>query len=175
MSARPQPDALACGCSPAELREIGVKPRLIPHRTFPGNRPSSVILLPKLTPYTIGQLLSLYEHRTAVQGFVWGINSFDQWGVELGKRLATNVRTTLCSDSTRSRGALMHFPEEHSDPSSRCPSLTSPATSCHGLSLCSCQVPFPPPPGTALPGGHVCTWIFACRCANKFAISGAMG
>ncbi len=50
-----------------------------------GNRPSNVLLLPRLTAYEVGQLLALYEHRTAVQGFLWGINSFDQWGVQLGK------------------------------------------------------------------------------------------
>jgi len=60
-----------------------------------GNRPSNVILLPRLTAYETGQILALYEHRTAVQGFVWGINSFDQMGVELGKVLASQVRKQL--------------------------------------------------------------------------------
>jgi glucose-6-phosphate isomerase len=73
----------------------------VPHKEFPGNRPSQVLLLPVLNPYTTGQLLALYEHRTAVQGFIWGINSFDQWGVELGKVLAKQVRTQLSA----SRGA----------------------------------------------------------------------
>jgi len=62
---------------------------------MPGNRPSNVILVPKLDAYSTGQLLALYEHRTAVQGFVWGINSFDQMGVELGKVLASKVRQQL--------------------------------------------------------------------------------
>jgi len=92
-----QPDALAFGKGEAELKAEGVPAKLIPHRLFPGNRPSSVILLPKLSSYEVGQLLSLYEHRTAVQGFIWGINSFDQFGVELGKVLANKVRATLKS------------------------------------------------------------------------------
>ena len=68
---------------------------LVPHRTFPGNRPSNCLLIQKLTPYSAGQILALYEHRTAVQGFLWGINSFDQWGVELGKTLATDLRAQI--------------------------------------------------------------------------------
>jgi len=60
-----------------------------------GNRPSNVLLLPRLSAYEVGQILALYEHRTAVQGFVWGINSFDQFGVELGKVLANKVRSQL--------------------------------------------------------------------------------
>ena len=96
-----QPDALAYGKTAAELRAEGVPEALVPHKEFPGNRPSQVLLLPVLNPYTTGQLLALYEHRTAVQGFIWGINSFDQWGVELGKVLAKQVRTQLSA----SRGA----------------------------------------------------------------------
>jgi glucose-6-phosphate isomerase len=61
------------------------------HRAFPGNRPSTTILMDALTPSTLGQLIALYEHATFVQGVVWGINSFDQWGVELGKVLANSV------------------------------------------------------------------------------------
>ncbi len=90
-----QPDALACGKTAEQVRAEGVDEALVPHKVFPGNRPSSSLLLDKLTPYTTGQLLALYEHRTAVQGFVWGINSFDQWGVELGKVLAKQVRGQL--------------------------------------------------------------------------------
>ncbi|NQD37492.1 glucose-6-phosphate isomerase [Permianibacter sp. IMCC34836] len=87
-----QPDALALGKTAEHLRAEGVNEDLIPHREFPGNRPSNVLLLDQLDAYSTGQLLALYEHRTAVQGFVWGINSFDQWGVELGKVLATELR-----------------------------------------------------------------------------------
>eukprot|EP00894_Picocystis_sp_ML_P003234 jgi/Pico_ML_1/53751/g4243.t1 len=88
-------DALACGKSEIELRAESVPDHLIPHKSFTGNRPSTSILLPSLDAYTTGQILSLYEARVAVQGFVWGINSFDQWGVELGKVLASRVRTTM--------------------------------------------------------------------------------
>jgi glucose-6-phosphate isomerase len=72
-------------------------------QVFPGNRPSLSLLLPRLDAYTAGQLLALYEHRTAVQGFVWNIPSFDQWGVELGKVLAKQVRTQLTA--SRKSGA----------------------------------------------------------------------
>ena len=68
---------------------------IVPHRTFPGNRPSISLLFPQLTAFTTGQMLSLYEHRTAVQGFIWDINSWDQWGVELGKGLATDIRSRI--------------------------------------------------------------------------------
>jgi len=69
---------------------------------MPGNRPSNVILLPQLGPYQVGQILALYEHRTVVQGFVWNINSFDQFGVELGKKLADAVRKQMVA--TRKKG-----------------------------------------------------------------------
>jgi len=97
-----QPDALAAGKSPEDLRQEGVPEKLIPHKTFSGNRPSFSILLPVLNAFTIGQLLALYEHRVAVSGFIWGINSFDQWGVELGKVLAGKVRKELVN--TRNDG-----------------------------------------------------------------------
>lgn len=90
-----QPDALANGKTEDELRAEGCDEKLICHRTFKGNRPSTSMLLPKLTAYATGQLLALYEHRTAVQGFIWDINSFDQWGVELGKKLANDVKDHL--------------------------------------------------------------------------------
>eukprot|EP00172_Hildenbrandia_rubra_P000058 Plantae.Rhodophyta-Hildenbrandia_rubra.ctg10257.p1 GENE.Plantae.Rhodophyta-Hildenbrandia_rubra.ctg10257~~Plantae.Rhodophyta-Hildenbrandia_rubra.ctg10257.p1 ORF type:complete len:550 (+),score=111.96 Plantae.Rhodophyta-Hildenbrandia_rubra.ctg10257:255-1904(+) len=90
-----QPDALAAGKSAEQCRIEGVPEELVPHKTFPGNRPSSSMLLPKLDAFTTGQLLALFEHRTGVEGFIWGINSFDQWGVELGKMLAKNVRSQL--------------------------------------------------------------------------------
>merc|ERR1712048_934109 len=90
-----QPDALALGKFAEELKADGVPEKLIAHKTFPGDRPSLSLLLPTCNPFWLGQLLALYEHRTAVQGWVWGINSFDQWGVELGKVLATNVRNYM--------------------------------------------------------------------------------
>lgn len=98
-----QADALATGKSPEELREEGVAPFYVPHKTFSGNRPSSSLLLPAVNPYTVGQLLALYEARVAAQGFIWGINAFDQWGVELGKVLATRVRHSMSEARTKNR------------------------------------------------------------------------
>ncbi|KAK9271366.1 hypothetical protein L1049_026956 [Liquidambar formosana] len=96
-----QPDALAYGKTPEELQKENVAPHLIPHKTFSGNRPSLSLLLPSLDAYNVGQLLAIYEHRIAVQGFTWGINSFDQWGVELGKSLASQVRKQLNASCTK--------------------------------------------------------------------------
>ncbi len=103
-----QPDALAYGKTLNDLVQEGVKQELREHRVFPGNRPSSSILMTKLDAYAVGQLLAIYEHRTAVQGFIWGINSFDQWGVELGKTLAKQVRTQLRS-SRRTGASVQGF------------------------------------------------------------------
>ncbi len=93
-----QAEALAFGKTAEEVRAGGVDGDLVPHRTFPGNRPTSMILAPKLTPAVLGQLIALYEHKVFVQGTIWGINSFDQWGVELGKALATTIISELESD-----------------------------------------------------------------------------
>lgn len=90
-----QPDALAVGKTQEEVRAEGTPEALVTHKEFPGNRPSNVLLFDELTPFTTGQILALYEHRTAVQGFVWGVNSFDQWGVQLGKVLAKQVRAQM--------------------------------------------------------------------------------
>jgi len=90
-----RPDALALGKFADELKADGVPENLIAHKTFTGDRPSLSLLLPVANPYYLGQLLALYEHRTAVQGWMWGCNSFDQWGVELGKVLAKEVRTYM--------------------------------------------------------------------------------
>lgn len=98
-----QPDALANGKTPDEVRAEGVAEDLIIHRTFEGNRPSLSLLAPKLTAYSCGQLLAIYEHRTAVQGFIWDINSFDQWGVELGKKLAIDVKNHLLESRMHGR------------------------------------------------------------------------
>ncbi|CAN0243519.1 unnamed protein product, partial [Phaeothamnion confervicola] len=98
-----QADALATGKSLEELEAENVPEWLRPHKVFPGNKPSSSILFHELNAFSVGQLLSLYEHRTAVQGFIWGVNSFDQWGVELGKVLAKKVRAQL--SATRHDGA----------------------------------------------------------------------
>jgi glucose-6-phosphate isomerase len=75
----------------AEGQTLGLRPDLTQHRTFPGNRPSTTILAAELTPETLGQLIALYEHSIFVQGVIWDINSFDQWGVELGKVLAKDI------------------------------------------------------------------------------------
>ncbi|CDI80540.1 glucose-6-phosphate isomerase, putative [Eimeria acervulina] len=92
-----QPDALAFGKTAEELQKENVAANLIPHKTFTGNRPSTMLLLPECNAYYLGMLLSLYENRVATEGFVWGINSFDQWGVELGKVLAKDIRRIFAS------------------------------------------------------------------------------
>lgn len=86
-----QSEALAFGRTADEVRAAGVAEELVPHRTFEGNRPSNTILAQRLTPATLGKLIALYEHKVFVQGAIWRINSFDQWGVELGKTLAERI------------------------------------------------------------------------------------
>ena len=73
--------------------------RLLPHKVFAGNRPTNSILVPRLTPKTVGQLLAIYEHKVFVQGVIWNVNSFDQWGVELGKQLARKILPELAGDA----------------------------------------------------------------------------
>ena len=92
-----QGEALAFGKTADEVRAEGVPEWLVPHRTFPGNRPSSTLLLERLTPAALGRLVALYEHAVFVQGAVWGINPFDQWGVELGKVLAKRIVPELAA------------------------------------------------------------------------------
>jgi glucose-6-phosphate isomerase len=98
-----QPDALAKGKSADDLKKENVPQALISHKTFPGDRPSISLLLPELDARRIGQLLALYENQVAAQGFIWGVNSFDQWGVELGKVLATQVRNEIAAARKDSR------------------------------------------------------------------------
>jgi glucose-6-phosphate isomerase len=86
-----QASALAIGRSAEELASESVNPHLIPHREMRGNHPSTLILLPRMDPTCLGQLIALYEHSTVVAGLAWGINPFDQWGVELGKQRATDL------------------------------------------------------------------------------------
>ncbi|HEY6316799.1 MAG TPA: glucose-6-phosphate isomerase [Acidimicrobiia bacterium] len=86
-----QPQALAFGKTADEVRAEGVAPEQVPHRTFAGNHPTNTMLVPELTPNTLGQLIACYEHKVFTQGAVWNINSFDQWGVELGKHLALGI------------------------------------------------------------------------------------
>jgi glucose-6-phosphate isomerase len=92
-----QTEALAFGKTAEEVAAEGVAPELVPHRTFPGNRPTNTILAPRLTPSVLGQLIACYEHKVFTQGVIWGVNSFDQWGVELGKVLATRIAGELAS------------------------------------------------------------------------------
>jgi glucose-6-phosphate isomerase len=86
-----QTEALAFGKTPEQVRSEGTPERLVPHRVFDGNRPSNTILMERLTPAALGKLVALYEHSVFTQGAVWGIDSFDQWGVELGKVLAQRI------------------------------------------------------------------------------------
>jgi glucose-6-phosphate isomerase len=86
-----QTEALAFGKTADEVAAEGVVAELVPHRTFPGNRPTNTLLLDELTPAALGKLVALYEHKVFVQGTLWNINSFDQWGVELGKVLAKRI------------------------------------------------------------------------------------
>ncbi len=92
-----QTEALAFGKTPEEVAAEGVPAFQVPHRVFPGNRPTNTILATKLTPSTLGQLVALYEHKVFTQGTIWNINSFDQWGVELGKVLAQRIAPQLQS------------------------------------------------------------------------------
>jgi glucose-6-phosphate isomerase len=94
-----QTEALAFGKTAEEVRAEGTPDWLVPHRTFPGNRPSSTILAERLTPATLGALVALYEHSVFTQGAVWRINSFDQWGVELGKVLASRIVPELTAQA----------------------------------------------------------------------------
>ncbi|CAM5478998.1 Glucose-6-phosphate isomerase OS=Streptomyces tendae OX=1932 GN=pgi PE=3 SV=1 [Streptomyces tendae] len=90
-----QTQALAFGKTPDEVRAEGVPEELVPHKTFRGNHPTTTVLTAELTPSVLGQLIALYEHKVFVQGAVWNIDSFDQWGVELGKVLAKRIEPAL--------------------------------------------------------------------------------
>jgi glucose-6-phosphate isomerase len=102
-----QTEALAFGKTEAEVAKEGVAAALVPHKSFPGNRPTNTLLCDRLTPSMLGKLVALYEHKIFVQGVIWGINSFDQWGVELGKVLAKRIASELESES---EPALSHDP-----------------------------------------------------------------
>ncbi|MFD5685320.1 glucose-6-phosphate isomerase [Streptomyces bacillaris] len=94
-----QTQALAFGKTPDEVRAEGVPEELVPHKTFRGNHPTTTILADRLTPSVLGQLIALYEHKVFVQGAIWDIDSFDQWGVELGKVLAKKIEPVLTGDA----------------------------------------------------------------------------
>jgi glucose-6-phosphate isomerase len=100
-----QAEALAFGKTSDQLRAEGMAEALVPHRAFEGNRPSSVILAEKMTPSMLGKLVALYEHSVFVQGHIWQIDSFDQWGVELGKVLAQRIIPEL---ESQDEPALKH-------------------------------------------------------------------
>ncbi|MCD6639826.1 MAG: glucose-6-phosphate isomerase [Nocardioides sp.] len=117
-----QTRALAFGRTAEEVRAEGTDEALVSARTFPGNRPSTSIMAPALTPSVLGQLIALYEHITFVQGVVWGIDSFDQWGVELGKKLAQELSPAVAGDADvaadqdASTQALIAYYREHRNP-----------------------------------------------------------
>lgn len=92
-----QAEALMIGKTPEDVRAEGAADELVPHKTFLGNRPTTSILAQKITPGTLGALIAYYEHMTFTEGAIWNINSFDQWGVELGKALAKKIQAELDS------------------------------------------------------------------------------
>jgi len=93
-----QTKALAYGKTADEVRAEGTAEAIVSARVFTGNRPTTSIMAPALTPSVVGQLIALYEHITFTQGVVWGIDSFDQWGVELGKQLALQIAPAISRD-----------------------------------------------------------------------------
>jgi len=110
-----QSSALAFGQTQKEARQAGIPENLLAYRTFPGNQPSTTIVLPELTPFTLGQLIALYEHKVFCLGVLWNLNSFDQWGVELGKQLAGKLAPCLRGDTpdaaldSSTRGLIRHL------------------------------------------------------------------
>ncbi|RIX47661.1 MAG: glucose-6-phosphate isomerase [Rhodocyclales bacterium GT-UBC] len=110
-----QSSALAFGQTQKEARQAGIPEALLPYRAFPGNQPSTTIVLPALTPFTLGQLIALYEHKVFCLGVLWNLNSFDQWGVELGKQLAGRLAPCLRGESptdtldSSTRGLIEHL------------------------------------------------------------------
>jgi glucose-6-phosphate isomerase len=114
-----QTQALAFGKTADQVREEGTKEEVVPARVFTGNRPTASIMAPALTPSVLGQLVALYEHITFTQGVVWGIDSFDQWGVELGKQLAQALSPAVAGDESvaaeqdASTRALIAYYREH--------------------------------------------------------------
>ncbi|MEP6762674.1 MAG: glucose-6-phosphate isomerase [Gemmatimonadaceae bacterium] len=99
-----QTEALAFGKSAADVESEGTPPSLVPHRVFEGNRPTTTILANRLTPRILGSLVALYEHSVFTQGVIWGIDSFDQWGVELGKALAQRIARELKGENATTTG-----------------------------------------------------------------------
>jgi glucose-6-phosphate isomerase len=116
-----QTEALAFGKTHDVVEAEGTAPAVVPHRVFEGNRPSTTIVAERLTPSVLGQLIALYEHKVFTQGAIWGINSFDQWGVELGKALANRITPELTTpaepqlDHDGSTTALIRWYRAHRD------------------------------------------------------------
>ena len=98
-----QTQVLAFGKTAEEIAAEGTPPEVVPHKVMPGNRPTTSILGTKLTPSVVGQLIALYEHQVFTEGVIWGIDSFDQWGVELGKTQAKALLPVITSDDVASR------------------------------------------------------------------------
>ncbi len=101
-----QPRALAFGRTAEEVVADGTPAAVVPHKVMPGNRPSSVLLAPRLTPSVLGQLVAVYEHRVLTQGVIWGLDSFDQWGVELGKVMANQLAPALTAEEAPDTSSL---------------------------------------------------------------------
>ena len=112
-----QAEALMKGKTAAEARTEGNPEPLVPHKSFPGNRPSTSMIFDELNPRSLGRLIALYEHKIFVQGIIWNINSFDQWGVELGKQLAKRIEPELkgqepvTSHDSSTNGLINHYKE----------------------------------------------------------------
>jgi glucose-6-phosphate isomerase len=118
-----QTEALAFGKTRAEVEAEGVPAHQVAHRVFDGNHPTSTLLAESLTPFSLGQLIALYEHKVFTQGTVWGINSFDQWGVELGKQLAQRMIPELEAESapdldhdSSTNALIRHYREQRGRP-----------------------------------------------------------
>ncbi len=117
-----QTAVLGFGKTADEVRAEGTEEAIVPARVFTGNRPSNPKMAPALTPAALGQLIALYEHLTFVQGAVWGIDSFDQWGVELGKQLAQQVTPAVAGDESAlaaqdpSTRSLISYYRQHRQP-----------------------------------------------------------
>jgi len=116
-----QTKALAFGKTADEVRAEGVAEELVSAKVFEGNRPTTSIMAPALTPSVVGQLIALYEHITFTQGVVWGIDSFDQWGVELGKQLAMQIAPAISKDDAAlaqqdgsTRGLIAYYRSQRS-------------------------------------------------------------
>ena len=147
-----QTAALAFGKTADEVRAEGTAEAIVPARVFPGNRPTTSIMAPALTPSVVGQLIALYEHITFTQGVVWGIDSFDQWGVELGKQLALQIAPAVAGDDGRpGRAGLLDPVADHATTARSAPKQPRPpAASSQGahegpIKPAGCSSPRPPP------------------------------